>query len=104
MEGEVAQLVKEKIDNNCIMIFSKTWCPYCKSAKQAFESLNTKFEVLELDKVPNGDEIQDILLELTGARSVPRVFIGGKCIGGGSETTNLLKSGELKQLIEKCQK
>ena len=28
-------------------------------------------------------QVQDILAEITGARTVPRVFIGGQCIGGG---------------------
>jgi len=28
-------------------------------------------------------QVQDILLSLTGARTVPRVFVDGKCIGGG---------------------
>lgn len=43
------------------------------------------------------DAIQDYLRELTGARSMPRVFIGGQCIGGGDETTHAARTGELKQ-------
>ena len=50
----------------------------------------------------DGAAIQDYLLSLTGARSVPRVFIGGKCIGGGSETRALNESGQLKKLLEKA--
>jgi len=102
MDSEVAQMVKEKIDKHCIMIFSKTWCPYCKSAKQAFDELKKQYEVYELDKNAKSDEIQDVLHELTGARSVPRVFVNGKCIGGGTETNNMLKSGELQKLVENC--
>lgn len=44
-------------------------------------------------------EIQDELLAMTGSRSVPRVFIDGKCIGGGDETAALLTSGELKSML-----
>lgn len=43
--------------------------------------------------------IQDALGDLTGARSVPRVFIGGKFIGGGDDTVRKADSGELKQLL-----
>jgi len=39
-------------------------------------------------------------MELTGARTVPRVFIGRKCIGGGTETKNLFESGELKSMVQ----
>lgn len=34
MRGPEATMVKEKINDNCVMIFSKTFCPYCKMAKK----------------------------------------------------------------------
>ena len=40
--------------------------------------------------------------QLTGAKSVPRVFIDGKCIGGGDETVAAHESGELKELLLKA--
>lgn len=45
------------------------------------------------------DEIQDALAELTGARSVPRVFVGGQFIGGGDDTARKASNGELKRLF-----
>ncbi len=44
--------------------------------------------------------IQDYLLSITGARSVPRVFINGKCIGGGSEVRSLNDSGKLVPMLK----
>ena len=38
--------------------------------------------------------------QLTGGRSVPRVFIGGKCIGGGDETEGAHRSGKLQGMLE----
>ena len=38
--------------------------------------------------------------QLTGGRSVPRVFIGGKCIGGGDETDAAHRSGKLQGMLE----
>ncbi len=60
-----------------VVIFSKTYCPYCAKAKQAIGSLLdlNAVVIIELDKRPDGNAIQDYLLELTGGRSVPRVFI-----------------------------
>ena len=46
------------------------------------------------------DAIQDYLLSITGARSVPRVFIGGKCIGGGTETKTLKDQGKLLPMLK----
>ena len=44
-------------------------------------------------------DIQDVLGEMTGARTVPRVFIKGEFIGGGSDVKNLLESGELEKIF-----
>lgn len=46
------------------------------------------------------DAIQDYLLSITGARTVPRVFIGGKFIGGGSETRDLHQKGKLVPMLK----
>ena len=48
----------------------------------------------------DGSAIQDYLLSLTGDRTVPRVFIGGNCIGGGSDTQKLHQDGKLVPLLK----
>jgi len=65
-----------------------------------------KFACLELDNLDNAVEaqIQNALLEMTGARSVPRVFIGGKCIGGGDDTVRLAEEGTLKDMAAAAMK
>ncbi len=35
----------------------------------------------------------------TAGRTVPRVFIAGKFIGGGDDTARLASNGELKKLL-----
>jgi glutaredoxin-related protein len=47
-----------------------------------------------------GAAVQDALLEVTGGRSVPRVFVGGKFIGGGDDTAAKAASGELLALLK----
>jgi glutaredoxin 3 len=42
---------------------------------------------------------QDVFVDMTGARSVPRVFIDGKFIGGGDDVVKLMKSGELAKMV-----
>lgn len=34
MNGELAQQVKQMISNDKVVIFSKTYCPYCNMAKE----------------------------------------------------------------------
>ncbi|KAK5971785.1 Glutaredoxin domain-containing protein [Trichostrongylus colubriformis] len=43
------------------------------------------------------------VMSLTGARSVPRVFINQKFIGGGDETAVAAKNGTLAKLLKEAQ-
>ncbi|KAH9964256.1 thioredoxin-like protein [Russula dissimulans] len=70
---------------NTVVVFSKTYCPYSKAAKEllAEEYADLKpTTIFELDKRDDGDKIQDYLEEKTGQRSVPNIFINRKHIGG----------------------
>ena len=95
-----AELVKRLVAENLVMVFSKSWCPYCAAAKRTLGAYTLKgYHVLELDKRDDGDAIQDVLGGMTGARSVPRVFIGGKFVGGGDDIVRLEREGKLKALL-----
>mmetsp|Transcript_28180 Transcript_28180/g.71845 ORF Transcript_28180/g.71845 Transcript_28180/m.71845 type:complete len:138 (-) Transcript_28180:528-941(-) len=95
------KLVQQTIAAHKVAVFSKSYCPYCAKAKHALASIlpADKFFVLEIDGRDDMDEIQDALGEITGARSVPRVFVGGQFIGGGDDTARKASNGELKQLL-----
>uniref|UniRef100_A0A1I7VN93 Glutaredoxin domain-containing protein n=1 Tax=Loa loa TaxID=7209 RepID=A0A1I7VN93_LOALO len=88
-----------------VVVFSKTYCPYCKNAKRAlstFRMSDDLYKIIELDEREDCDKIQDVLLQLTGARSVPRVFIGGKCIGGCDDTIAAQRDGRLEKLLKEA--
>ncbi|RZC34104.1 glutaredoxin-C4-like [Asbolus verrucosus] len=97
MSSPKAQLVKDLIDSDTVVIFSKSYCPYCKLAKQVFDNITQKFTAIELDERDDCDEIQGILGEITGAKTVPRVFVKGQCLGGGSDVKALYEKGELQK-------
>ncbi|XP_061095867.1 glutaredoxin 2 isoform X2 [Conger conger] len=96
------QFVQDVITHNCVVIFSKTTCPYCKMAKNVFNEIGATYKVIELDRHNDGRRLQEALAQITGARTVPRVFINGNCIGGGSDTKELHQQGKLLPLIEQC--
>jgi len=82
-----------------IVVFSKTHCPYCKRAKEAIGVLTPQFTVVELDVVKDGPAQQEALLEMTGQKTVPNIFVDGKHIGGCDKTLELISSGEFQKLI-----
>jgi len=91
--------IKELIDGNKIMIFSKTTCPYCTKVKELFKSLGLEVHALELDKIDNGADIQQTLAEMSGQKTVPSVYIGGQHIGGCDSTLKLHTENKLLPMI-----
>lgn len=98
--------VKELINDNQIFIASKTYCPYCKATLDTmFNELNvpkSKALVLQLDEMADGDDIQAALLEISGQKTVPNVYISGKHIGGNSDVQQSKKEGKLEPLLKKA--
>jgi len=96
------QYVQQKIKDHAVMVFSKPSCPYCKMAKEVLDSTGVEYEVEEIDQRKDCDKLQDVFAQITGARTVPRVFVGGKCFGGGSDVSLLHKQGRLVPLMQEA--
>ncbi|KAF3044870.1 Glutaredoxin [Didymella pomorum] len=90
--------VQSIIDENAVAVFSKSYCPYCRQAKQLLSDKGAKFYAIELDQVDDGSAIQSALAELTGQSTVPNIFIAQKHIGGNSDLQ--AKKGELPNLLK----
>ncbi|GFQ07723.1 glutaredoxin, partial [Phtheirospermum japonicum] len=90
---------EEIVASNPVVVFSKSYCPYCVAVKELLRKLGATYKVIELNNESDGSEIQAALKEWTGQRTVPNVFIGGKHIGGCDDTTNLHNQGKLNALL-----
>ncbi|XP_043279115.1 glutaredoxin-C4-like isoform X2 [Venturia canescens] len=93
------EMVQQMVDADMVVIFSKSYCPYCKLAKEVFQKMKRQFTAIELDQRDDGDEIQSVLGEMTGERTVPRVFVNRKCLGGGTDVKKLYDSGKLEEMF-----
>ncbi|KIH58400.1 glutaredoxin [Ancylostoma duodenale] len=90
-----SELIDAFISSKPIVVFSKTWCQFCRKAKAALATyrLNQRYyEYIELDERTDlpSDEIIDELGRRYGSKSVPKVFIGGEFIGGADDVVQLL--------------
>ncbi|KAK3574860.1 hypothetical protein QTP86_018324 [Hemibagrus guttatus] len=102
VENDNAQIkarIQELIDSNLVVIFSKSYCPYCKKVKELFKELNVAFEAMELDLIENGSSYQSVLMEMTGQKTVPNVFVNKTHVGGCDKTIQAHKDGHLQQLL-----
>ncbi|XP_031603663.1 glutaredoxin-1 [Oreochromis aureus] len=97
------QFVQAKIKGDKVVVFLKPTCPYCTMAQEVLEKYKFKpghYECVDISNHSEMDSVQDYFLELTGARTVPRVFIGEECIGGGSDVAALQRSGKLEGMLK----
>ncbi|XP_010535822.1 PREDICTED: glutaredoxin-C4 [Tarenaya hassleriana] len=94
-----AAFVQKTISSHKIVIFSKSYCPYCRRAKSVFKELHQVPHVVELDEREDGSSIQSAVAEMVGRRTVPQVFINGKHIGGSDDTVEAYENGELAKLL-----
>lgn len=93
------QSVNKAIQENFVMVFSKSYCPYCVKAKKLLQSLGIQYGLFELDWRDDGSPIQNYLGEITNQTTVPSIFINGRHIGGCDNLHSLYSSGKLNQLL-----
>jgi len=99
------QDARAKVDayvaENKVVIFSKSYCPYCDRVKDLFKGLGATYFAIELDELA-GDEgnlLQAALKAKTNQSTVPNVFVGTKHIGGNDDTRKLHAKGGLVPLL-----
>jgi glutaredoxin 3 len=80
-----------------IVIYTKSWCPYCHAAKDLLRKKNAAFEEVSVD----GDRAaQAQMAERAGGRStVPQIFIGATHVGGCDDLYALDEAGRLDTLL-----
>lgn len=98
-----AEYVQHVISHHRVAIFSKSYCPFSMRGKELMRRYlgEAGVKVVELDELPNESELQDELETITGARTVPRIFVDGRCLGGADDVSALEAKGELEQLLKR---
>ncbi|KAF8890102.1 thioredoxin-like protein [Infundibulicybe gibba] len=99
--SDVQKFVDSAIADNTAVVFSKSWCPYCKKAKKLLsdEYSDVTLTVYELDELTDGDAIQQYLQKKSGQRTVPNIFIKGKHVGGSDDLTQAHKNKKIRELL-----
>ena len=59
----------------------------------------SKIKIFEIENEPDMNEIQSYMGEITGGRTVPRIFVGGQFVGGAEELVSLHYSQKLEQIL-----
>ena len=93
------EFLTEILKSNKLVLFSKTYCPFCKNAKKVLENTGYKFKIVELDTHAKGNIILKHISKLSGIKTVPQLFLEGKFIGDSSKVKELDDDGKLAAMF-----
>lgn len=80
-----------------ILMYTSAVCPYCMNAERLLKSKG----VAEIDKIRIDlqPELRAEMMEKTGRRTVPQIYIGERHVGGFDDLRALDLAGELDKLL-----
>jgi len=80
-----------------VLMYCTEVCPYCVMAERLLRARGvTEIEKIRVDLQP---ELRVAMMEKTGRRTVPQIYIGTRHVGGYDDLAALGHSGELDQLL-----
>ncbi len=83
---------------NDIKIYTSRYCAYCSAAKNLLTSKDYEFEEINME---GNQELMMEIMQKSGQRTVPQIFVGEKSIGGYQELLASTSSGEFDTLVAK---
>lgn len=104
-EAAIRAKVDSYLNDNPVVVFSWTGCPFCKNAKALLDSKGAKYTAVELNTMDDGNAIRAQLAQMTNRTSMPNIFIKGNSYGGcndGPGVATLDKQGKLIPLLKQA--
>jgi glutaredoxin 3 len=78
-------------------LYTTPSCPFCVRAKRLLSERHIAYAETDLS---GDDDLRADIMQRTGWRTVPQIFIDGRFIGGFEELAALDAAGELRGLAE----
>lgn len=80
-----------------VKMYTTATCPYCIRAKQILHARGVaQIDEIRVDTLPDG---RALLMEVSGRRTVPQIFIGATHVGGCDDLVALDGQGGLLPLL-----
>ncbi|KAH8835193.1 hypothetical protein DL96DRAFT_1573260 [Flagelloscypha sp. PMI_526] len=109
------KLRREEIDHDHpVIVFGKSYCPYTKRLLTLLSTLpiTPAPHIVQVDLRDDTSLMQDVLLRLTGRRTVPNMVVHGASIGGSDDVHALAakngkqytaeQGGRLREILEEA--
>jgi glutaredoxin 3 len=79
-----------------VIIYSKSYCPYCIRAKALLDSKGINYQDISIDNDPYK---RDEMIAKSNRHTVPQIFINDYHVGGSDDLFALDGNGQLDKLL-----
>ena len=80
-----------------VVMYATGYCPYCQRAEMLLQQRGV--ENIEKIRIDVDRTKRDEMIERTGRRTVPQIYIGDTHVGGSDDLAALDKAGKLLPLL-----
>ncbi|MDQ2148544.1 glutaredoxin 3 [Alcaligenaceae bacterium A4P071] len=82
---------------NKVVMYCTAVCPYCLRAEQLLKQKGV--DTLEKLRVDQDPSLKQTMIERTGRRTVPQIYIGDTHVGGCDDLFALDRAGKLEPML-----
>jgi glutaredoxin 3 len=79
-----------------IVMYTTQWCGYCNAARQLLTRKGQRWDEIDVESEPGR---RDEMIQRSGRRTVPQIWIGERHVGGFDDLSALERKGELDALL-----
>ena len=79
-----------------VKLYTTRFCPYCIRAKQLLEHKGVSYEEIGVDAQP---QLRQEMMQLSGRRTVPQIWIDSQHVGGYDDLALLERQGQLDAML-----
>lgn len=83
--------------SNRVVMYTSAVCPYCVRAERLLDAKGVTVEKIRVDLDP---EQKTIMMQKTGRRTVPQIYVGETHVGGFDDLYALEQAGRLDPLLK----
>ena len=80
-----------------VTMYATDWCPFCVRAEKLLVSKGANVKKINVEDQPDR---RAEMVEMTGRRTVPQIFIGDRHVGGHDDLVALERVGDLDALLK----
>jgi glutaredoxin 3 len=83
-----------------VKMYTTQVCPYCIRAKQLLKSKGV--QTIDEVRIDTNPTEREHMMQITGRRTVPQIFIGSTHVGGCDDLVALDQAGKLLPLLQQA--